>query len=105
MNSITRRKRKQSWYHNPLFLFVLLILLVVFSRSVYFSFIKKNKAHQEYVQYEQRHTELEQKREQLNIDIEMLKSDRGREEEYRERYNAVREGEKVIRIIEEESSY
>lgn len=103
MNLTIRRKRKRPWYHSPLFLFALLLLLIIFIRAAYFSFVKKNKAQDEYEQYHQQYQELLERRDELKREIEYLQTPRGKEEEYRKQ-NMILEGESVIRIIEEDNN-
>jgi cell division protein FtsB len=103
MESI-RRSHKKKWHHHPIFLFLLFVILIIVIRGAYQSFVKKSKAQAQYEQFYQEYQELQQKKESLDQDIERLGTERGREEEYRERFNAVREGEQLIRIIEDEAS-
>lgn len=51
--------------------------------------------------YENEYQYLLEKKESLEADIQRLNTQRGREEEYRRRFNVSKEGESVIRIIEE----
>jgi len=79
-------------------MFLVLILLV---RSTYHSFQKRKISNEEQKRYQDEYEYLLEKKTSLEANIERLKTERGREEEYRERFNVVREGESVIRIIEE----
>ena len=74
----------------------------LFVRSAYASFIKKRNADLQREQYQERFEALEEKKADLEAKIERLETDRGREDELRTRFNVVKEGETVIRIIEEE---
>ena len=104
MSRIAKRKKKRIWYHHPLLLFSLFLILIVFVRGTYTSFVKKNNSQNEYEKYHQELLELQQKKVDLEQNIEHLKTERGREEEYRERFNVVKERERVIRIIEDDEN-
>lgn len=99
-----RRLQSRLWYHHPLFIFILFLLLVVIVRATVISFNKRAAAQEEYEQYYQELVELQAKKEHLEYDISKLESERGREEEYRERFNVLKEGEKVIRVVEDEEN-
>ncbi len=98
---LQRKAKSTPWQHHPVFLLFLFILLVLIGRATYFSFEKRATAQDEYRQYHQEFLLLQQKKNDLEYDISKLESERGREEEYRERFHVMREGEKVIRVVEE----
>lgn len=97
------RTRKTSEFHffsSWLFVVILFVILVFFARGVYFSFVKKSFADQERERQETRFRELEAIEQELEENLEYLKTERGREEELRMRYNLTHDGETMIRIIE-----
>ena len=96
------RTSKRPFYHSWFFLVLLAIIFGLFVRSAYASFIKKRNADLQREQYQERFEALEEKKADLEAKIERLETDRGREDELRTRFNVVKEGETVIRIIEEE---
>ncbi|MFT6361244.1 MAG: cell division protein FtsB [Candidatus Paceibacteria bacterium] len=75
---------------------------MLFIRSAYSSFQKKQHADLEREKYQQRLDTLKEKKTDLESKIEKLETDRGKEDEFRTRFNIAKEGETVIRIIEEE---
>lgn len=81
-------------------LLVLMFLLVIFVRGAYASFSKKQTAEIQKQEYQQHHQDLEYKKEVLESKIQHLESQRGVEEELRKRFNVVKQGETVIRIVE-----
>lgn len=96
----TRKKQTDSWTQSWFFLFFLLLVLGFFARSAYASFVKKRHADQERLKYEERVNELLLKKQALQERIENLNTERGVEEELRKRFNIVKPGETLIRIIE-----
>lgn len=99
-----RRSKRKRWYYHPLFLLLLFVVLIIFIRSTYSSFQKRSITQEEFEAYQQEYQELELRRQKLQENIDTLNTERGREEEYRERFNVVREGERTIRIIEEDNN-
>lgn len=97
----TRKKQKGNFLHSWVAILFLGFLLGIFIKSTYASFVKKSQAEQERVRYNERLEELQNKRDDLEAKIESLNTERGREEEFRKRFNVVKEGETMIRIVEE----
>ncbi len=102
MKDFRSRKKKTRFFRSKLFFFVLVLILVLFVRSTYMSFLKKQRAETEQAKYQEQLETLEKKKADLQYDIEKLQTERGLEEEYRSRFNVVQEGETLIKIIEEE---
>jgi len=101
MDDFRTRQHKRRFTSSPLFAVILLIILFIFARSTYFSFYKKNKALNQQVQFEEEYTELKTRFDQLQENIQYLETTRGKEEELRTRYDVAKEGEILIKIIEE----
>ena len=99
-NQTTMHQRP--FYHSWFFLVPLALVFSLFVRSAYASFVKKQHADIERERYEEQLSDLERKKADLQAKIEHLETDRGLEDELRTRFDVVREGETVIRIIEEE---
>ena len=96
----TRKSNTKPWTQSWAFLLFLLFILGFFARSAYTSFAKKRNADAERIKYEERLNELILKKESLEERIENLNTERGVEEELRKRFNIVKPGETLIRIIE-----
>jgi cell division protein FtsB len=96
----TRAQPKSKIMYSWLFIVFLAIILLMFARSAYFSFNKKQTADAQKEKYEQQLNDLEDKKTNLEDKIENLTSERGMEEELRKRFNVVKEGETMIRIID-----
>lgn len=97
----TRTQAKKNIFHSWVFLVGLFLLLALFMRSAAASFDKKRQADRERERYEEQLRILQEKKEDLSDTINNLQTPRGREGEFRKRFNVVKEGEKMIRIIEE----
>lgn len=95
-----RKRRKKPWHLNPFFLGLLVVVLTVLIHSTYSSFLKRKEAQQAYASYKEEFNRLQAKKLELEAEIKDLSTPRGREEEYRQRYNVVRDGEQLIRIVE-----
>lgn len=79
---------------------VLLVLLIAMGKGVW-SLVQKNQiAHQNYNEAENRLAELEKEKKQLAANVAILKTDRGIETEIRKNFSVVKEGEKVITIVD-----
>jgi cell division protein FtsB len=92
--------KKPSFFHSWFFIAILFFLLGIFVRSTYASFVKKKTAEQEAFEFQKHLLDLEQKQQNLEHKIQKLETDRGLEEEFRRRFNVVKEGETMIRIVE-----
>ncbi|MEK7509567.1 MAG: septum formation initiator family protein [Patescibacteria group bacterium] len=79
---------------------VLLVLVALGIRSVWGVYQKAQESRQLRIEAEARLDDLQQREAELRSDIAALKSDRGVEEELRERYDLAHEGEGVIVIVE-----
>lgn len=99
----TRVSDKKSFKHSWFFLVILLIVLFLFARSAYASFTKKRNADIERNKYEEQLQKIIDKKHELENRINNLKTERGIEEELRKRFNIVKEGETMVRVIDEPS--
>jgi len=98
----TRAKPQSKMIYSWFFLIILMLILGMFVRSAYASFTKKQTADIQKEKYQDERKTLQEKKESLERKIQNLKSDRGLEEELRKRFNVVKEGETLIRIIDEQ---
>jgi cell division protein FtsB len=102
MEDFRTRQHSKSFFSSPFFFVILLLVFVFFARSTYFSFYKKDKAAREHIEFQEEYTELKARYDKLQENIEYLETERGTEEELRKRYDVVKDGEILIKIIEEE---
>jgi len=96
----TRKPTQRPFHYSWFFLVILIIIFAFLVRSAYSSFSKKRDTTLEKEKYETRLHNLEEKKINLENKIEHLKTDRGLEEELRKRFNISKEGEQIIKIIE-----
>ena len=96
------RKSKRPFYYSWPFLTILAIIFIFFIKSAYTSFEKKRSTKIQQDIYQERLDNLDQKKIDLEAKIQRLETDRGREDELRTRFDVVKDGEKVIKIIEDE---
>ena len=94
-------KKKRSWIYSPIITVVLTIGMIWGARVVIGIYMKnreavalKNQSNQELLQLKEKETQLRGK-------IEFLSTDRGLEEEVRNRYRAVKPGEQLVIIIDD----
>jgi len=85
--------------------FFIIIILALVCTVLLMSVIrlyKKNKSSRETKNdYQEKYEELEEKKENLETKLEAVQSDRGIEAELRSRYDVVKEGEQMIKVIDE----
>jgi len=96
----TRIESPGSFMYSWFSLAILCIILILSVRGTYTSFAKKHTSSLEEKKFEKKLSELKDKKKKLELKINSLKTDRGLEEELRGRYNVIREGETLIRVIE-----
>jgi len=93
-------KRKTNLWQYRVGIVVLLVLLIAMGKGAW-SLVQKNQiAHQNYNEAENRLAELEKEKKQLAANVAILKTDRGIETEIRKNFSVVKEGEKVITIVD-----
>lgn len=79
---------------------VLFLLLLAMGKGVWSLVQKNHMARQNYKEAENRLAELEIEKKQLVANVGILKTDRGIETEIRKNFSVVKEGEKVITIVD-----
>lgn len=90
----------QSW---PVLVFLLLILMF-FAFGVFRFMIKMVETSRQRGLTETKHRELEQNKEKLLYNIENLKTDKGIEENIREKFGLVKDGEGLIIVVDSKES-
>jgi cell division protein FtsB len=98
-------KNKYRFWHHPVFLSFLGLVIVVFSYNVV-GLIKKERETAKKKELILNQIDVLKKREAiLGEDIDKLKTDMGIEESIREKYQVVKEGEKVVSIVENQEDF
>jgi len=81
---------------------ILVIVLFFVGKSVLSAYKKYSISREASVETEERLDELEERKHDLSTKLEDLNTDRGVEEELRNRFQVAKPGEKVLIIVEEE---
>jgi len=97
---INNPKNTNIWHH-PVFLIVMLFLVLVFIYNMIDIIEKKRETSKKRDLITNQINELNQRQEVLKNDIEHLKTNEGIEETIREKYQLVKEGEKMVVIVDE----
>ncbi len=78
----------------------LLIIVAIGARGVWGVYKKAQESHELRVEAEAKLNDLKQREAELRADISMLRTDRGIEEQLRERYDLAKDNEGVVVIVE-----
>lgn len=96
------RKTKHSFWHSPLMLLVLFVILVLFIYNIIGLMEKERETAQKKDIILSKIETYRAREKSLNYDIERLKTEDGVEETIRDKYQVVKEGEKMVVIVDEE---
>lgn len=96
------RKNNHSFWHSPLALIVLLGILVVFIYNIVGLIEKERETTKKKNMILSNIETLRARENSLSKDIEKLKTEEGVEETIRDKYQVVKEGEKMVIIVDEE---
>lgn len=92
-------KKKKSFWHSPIVLVILLVLLGIMAKELFVLAGKYKFSKEKHDIYFEELTELEEKKVNLEEDIESLETERGREEEIRDKFRVAKDGEEVIIVV------
>ena len=95
------KKKKYRFWHSPLFLLIILGLMLFFGYKMIDLFEKKNETFEKKEFVLNRIDGLEQRKIIKEKDILKLETEEGKEELIREKYQMVKENEKLVTIVEE----
>jgi len=95
-------KKKWDFRSSPFVLVLVLFILIVFARELLHLAKKYEFSEEKHSSYVSELEDLENRKEKLENKIEMLGTERGREEEIRDKFRVAREGEEMIIIIDNE---
>ncbi len=104
MHDFQKKKRIRKILYSPLVMIVLAILLIILVRGVWGVYTKAQLSAQN---LERERLELEKlalRQKSLASSIDYLKTDQGVENEIRTKFRAVKEGEKVVVIVDNQAS-
>ncbi len=104
MSKFERKKNVRRLLYSTPFLLLLLIITIAFSRGVIHAYQKANEARAGLA--EARHElKTEKERQQfLESELARLKSERGKEEEVRNKFRVAKEGENMVIIVDDSAS-
>ena len=98
------RKKSNNFWHSPLVLLVLFAIIILFSYNM-IGLLEKEKETSKKKELILSQIETLREREQsLSKDINKLKTDEGVEETIRDKYQVVKEGEKMVVIVDQEKN-
>ena len=104
MLDFQRKKKIRKTLYSPFVLVLLFIIMIILSSGV-FGVYKKSKLSKANLEREKKELEKLAMREKiLASSIDYLKTDQGVEDEIRTKFRAVKDGEKVVVIIDEQST-
>lgn len=96
------RKNKHSFWHSPLFLIVMFFIVILFSYNIIGLIEKERETTKKKDLILSNIETLRAREESLSKDIEKLKTEEGIEETIRDKYQVVKEGEKMVVIIDQD---
>jgi cell division protein FtsB len=99
-----KRKSTNTFWHSPLALIVLFLILVIFSYNMVGLFKKERETVNTKSLVLDKVNRLEDREKTLNASIEKLKTEKGTEDVIREKYQVVRPGEKMLIIVDQDDT-
>ncbi len=96
------RHHKESFFHSRFWIVVLLIMCIVFTISVVKIYLKYTHAKSIKNDYRDELVQIKQHELDLQKNINALSTERGKEEEIRDRYRVVKQGEQMILIVDDQ---
>jgi len=94
-------KRHRISHLSPLVLTILVIVLIIFARATWGVYQKSQLAEENLAASGKKLQEITQRKKDLQENLEKFKTTRGIEEEIRTNLSVVKDGEKVINIMDE----
>ncbi len=92
--------RRKTWFQSPWMAVILALLVILGGLSVVRAFAKEREAAKLRNQYRKELSDMESRETELNRQIENLSTDRGLEEEIRERYRVAKPGEELVVVVD-----
>ncbi|PCI30405.1 hypothetical protein COB55_00355 [Candidatus Wolfebacteria bacterium] len=102
MRDFARKRKKRSVMCSRITLVALVVIVILFAHGVWGVYQKSHSAKERRMHVETELEELIEKKKVLTDGINRLDTDRGIEEEIREKYRLTKEGEELIVILEDE---
>ncbi len=96
-----KSKDKYRFWHSPLFLGVLFLMIILFAYNTIGLIKKERETNKNKVLVLNKIDELRKREASLNKDINKLNTDEGIEESVRDKFQVVKPGEKMVVIVDE----
>jgi cell division protein FtsB len=96
------RHHKESFFHTRFWIVVLAIICILLGISVVKIYLKYAHAKSIRNDYQEELTQVKQHETDLQKNIDALSTERGKEEEIRDRYRVVKQGEQMILIVNDD---
>ena len=104
MHDFQKKKRIRKILYSPLVIVALAVVLLILVRGVWGVYSKAQLSAQNLERERLELQKLAQRQKSLASSIDYLKTDQGVEDEIRTKFRAVKEGEKVVVIIDNQAS-
>ena len=98
-----KHKRRERLYSTPVLIIVLVVSLFI-ARGAYGVMKKENESARHVEVLVEKVAELEARKGELRQNIEKLETEKGIEEEIKEKFSVSREGERVVVIVDQEET-
>lgn len=102
MVKVQEKNWKKNFLYSKLFFIFLIFMLFLLIKATWRMYEKDKTAKKNLKESNERLSSLVERREELEKSINRLSTDRGMEEEIRNNFSVVKEGEKVINIVDGE---
>ena len=100
MKEFQRKRSVKQYLYSPLVLIVLAIVFVVISRTTLGIYQKERQSNQDLALLTQKYQDLSTKSDYLNSEIQRLSTDRGIDQEIRDKFGVTKGDEKMVVIVE-----
>lgn len=98
------RHHKESFFYTRFWIVVLLVICILLGISVVKIYLKYAHAKSIRNDYQEELTQIKQHETDLQKNIDALSTERGKEEEIRDRYRVVKQGEQMILIVNDDKN-
>ncbi len=99
-----KKKSKYSFWHSPVILIFLFLILVLFSYNMIGLIQKERETSKNKISELKKIDELKKRKETLSKDIDKLNTEEGIEESVRDKFQVVKPGEKMVVIVDENAN-
>lgn len=97
-----KKKKMNTFWHSPIALVVLFLMLVIFSYNMVGLFKKERETANTKTLIQNKIDELQVREKNLSTSIEQLKTEKGKEDVIRDKYQVVKPGEKMLVIVDQD---